>query len=237
HRTVVAGVLAYSLVGVFTGIGRGVLIVYPAVFLCFGWQHRLHHRRWFAAAAALALLLAATGSVALFLETGPITVDSPLYVYSTFTSGDAAVATRGREVANFVANLERRHSVLQGIGLGNKWFEYLEQPPDLGAFPRQEWGSRWHLGVHVPFLRLVLDFGLVGGGLVLAAFAVSFVSSTRMLRSRSVDGASRAFVLASWAVVGYQLSVNNLSGPKTNLIAGVLLGAVAGILHQSGEQA
>jgi O-antigen ligase len=158
---------------------------------------------------------------------------SPFYVYTTFSSRDLSVSTRGVELLNFASNLYERKALLLGIGLGNKWFSYWPQPEeDLGAFPPPEWGSDWHLGMHVPLLRLTLDFGLLGLGAVLALFAACFLSTMRALRSGGFDGVARAFMLSSWAVIAYQITVNNLSGPKTNLIAGVLLGVVAGILSE-----
>ncbi len=233
QKAVVAAVLLHSLSGVYTGIGRGVILVYPVVFCYFAWYHGIFRRRWFAAAVASTALLGALGASYILLNAKRIRTESPLYIYLTFTSREAAVATRGRELTNFAGNLYYRGALLQGIGLGNKWYEFWPQPPDLGAFPRQEWDSRWHLGMHMPFLRLMLDFGLVGTAVVLTLFGAAFFSTMRALRSRGFDGPSKAFMLASWAVIGYQLSINNLASPKMNLFAGALLGAVAGMLHEA----
>jgi hypothetical protein len=236
-RVAAAGLLGYSLLGVFTGIGRGVLVVYPLCFAFLAWHYRVLRRRWFAAAVGIgAAGLVGLGSYVL-LHSRAMEMESPLYIYTTFTSREAAVATRGQEATNFAANLYHRNALLTGIGVGNKWYEYVRQPPDLGAFPASEWDSPWHLGMHLPFVRILLDFGLLGGGVLIALFAAAFLASLRALRTREFDGPTRALVVAAWIVVGYQLVVNNLAGPKTNLIAGVLLGAIAGILHDSREKA
>jgi hypothetical protein len=234
QRALLAAVLTYSLYGVFTGVGRGVVIVYPAVFVYLAWYFRLFQRRWFVACVASGLVLVTVAGSYVLLNADRIGMRSPLYIYTTFRSRETAVATRGQEVGNFVANLYQRNALLLGIGLGNKWYEFLEQPKeDLGAFPQEERGSDWHLGMHVPFLRLGLDFGIAGTVLVLTLFGACFLSTMRALRSGRFDGVTSAFMLSSWAVIGYQVSVNNLSGPKTNLLAGLLLGAVAGMLGES----
>ncbi len=240
QRALLTVVLGYSLYGVFFGVGKGVLIVYPGVFVYFAWYYRAFHRRWFVAGLASALVLVTIVGGYVIFNAARIGSESPFYVYTTFSSSDISLSTRGFELLNFAANLYHRQALLLGIGLGNKWYEFWEQPgADLGAFPQQEWGSGWHLGMHVPFLRLVLDFGVVGTAVVLILFGAGFLSTMKALRSGRFDGVTRAFMLSSWAVMGYQVAVNNLSGPKTNLVAGLLLGALAGILDEpaSPEQA
>ena len=233
QKALVLAVVAYSLYGVFSGVGKGVLVVYPAVFFYFAWHYRFFTRRWFVAGLASLLVLVTGLGAYVVLNADRFDPASPFYVYTTFSSRDLSVSTRGVELLNFASNLYERKALLLGIGLGNKWFSYWPQPEeDLGAFPPPEWGSDWHLGMHVPLLRLTLDFGLLGLGAVLALFAACFLSTMRALRSGGFDGVARAFMLSSWAVIGYQITVNNLSGPKTNLLAGVLLGVVAGILSE-----
>ena len=233
QKALLAVVLVYSLYGVFFGVGRGLLIVYPGVFAYFAWYYRAFHRRWFVAGLTSALVLVTILGGYVLFNVARIGSESPFYVYTTFSSSDLSLSTRGFELLNFAGNLYHRHALLQGIGLGNKWYEFVAQPgEDLGAFPQPEWGSGWHLGVHVPFLRLVLDFGIVLTALLLILFGACFLSTMKALRSGRFDGVTRAFMLSSWAVIGYQLVVNNLSGPKTNLLAGLLLGALAGMLGE-----
>jgi O-antigen ligase len=233
QRALLLAVVTYSLYDVFSGVGKGVLIVYPGVLVYFAWYFRFFRRRWFVAGVAGLLALVTGLGAYVAVNAGRFDPGSPFYVYTTFTSRDLSVSTRTLELLNLGSNLYERKALLLGIGLGNKWFSYWPQPAeDLGAFPREEWGSDWHLGMHVPLLRLVLDFGVLGTGVLLALFGACFLSTMRALRSGRLDGVTRAFVLSSWAVIGYQVTVNNLSGPKTNLLAGVLLGVVAGLLSE-----
>ena len=89
----------------------------------------------------------------------------------------------------------------------------------------------WHLGVHVPLLRLGYDFGLVGLALLLAFFGARFFRSLRFLGRGSVRPVTRAFVQAALLAVGYELFVNNLGLPKTNLVVGVLLASLQGLIE------
>jgi hypothetical protein len=240
QKALLTAVLVHSLYGVFFGVGKGVLIVYPGVFFYFAWYYGFFHRRWFVAGLASALVLVTILGGYILLNVARIGSESPFYVYTTFSSSDLSLATRGWELMNFASNLYHRKALLLGIGLGNKWYEFWAPPgKDLGAFPPGEWGSDWHLGMHVPFLRLLLDFGILGTALVLIFFGACFLSTMKALRSGRFDRVTGSFMLSSWAVIGYQVSVNNLSGPKTNLFAGLLLGALAGILGEpaSAEQA
>lgn len=234
QRSLLAAVVTYSLYSVFSGVGKGVLIVYPAVFVFFAWHYRFFHRRWFVAGLAGLLALAAGLGTYVVVNADSFDPASPFYVYTTFTSRDLSVSTRVVEVVNFVLNLYERKALLLGIGLGNKWFAYQPQPDeDLGAFPVQEWGSDWHLGMHVPLLRLTLDFGLLGAAALLLLLGACLLSTMKAMRSGRLDAFTRAFMLSSWAVIGYQVVVNNLSGPKTNLLAGVLLGMLAGLVSEA----
>jgi hypothetical protein len=238
-KALLLGIAIQGLYAAFTGVGRGVLVVYLAVLLYFAWHYRLVYRRWFVTALSGGLVLVATRAAYMLLKSAHTREESPLYVYTTVSTRDLSTATRVRELMNFGGNLYHRHALLLGIGLGNKWYEFWEQPrTDLGAYPREEWASDWHLGMHVPFVRLVLDFGVLGAGAVLVLFGTCFLVTMRAVRAARFDGVARAFMVASWAVIGYQVSINNLSGPKTTLVAGLLLGAVAGILSQpaSAEQ-
>jgi hypothetical protein len=234
QRALLAVVVIYNLYGVFSGVGRGVLFVYPAVLIYLAWYHRLLYRRWFVSALAGALALVTIVGAYFVLNAGRIGEESPLWVYTTLTSREPAVDTRVREVMNFGANLYNRQAFLLGIGMGNKWRAFWPQPAeDLGAFPQEEWQSDWHLGMHVPFLRLGLDFGIVGTALVLILFGACFLATMRVLRTERFDGVTRAFMLSSWAVIGYQVAVNSLAGPKTNLLTGLLFGALAGMLSEA----
>ena len=233
QEALLLAIVVDGLYGALTGVGRGVLVVYLAVLVYFAWHYRLVFRRWFLSVLAGGLVLIAALGAYVLLEVKRPGEDSPLYVYTTFTSRDVSTSTRVREAMNFGANLHHRYAWLSGIGLGNKWYEFWRQPEaDLGAYPPEEWESDWHLGTHVPFVRLVLDFGLLGAGAVLVLFGACFFSSMRAVRSGRLDAVARAFVVSSWAVIGYHVSINNLSGPKATLVAGLLLGAVAGLLGE-----
>jgi hypothetical protein len=222
--------IAYSLYGAFTGIGKAVLFFYPVFLAYFVWTYRLYRRVWFSATAAL-LFLGAAGLVAyLGVRRPEIEETSPLYIYTTFTSGDPSLSTRRTELANFSQNMNHRRGWLWGIGLGTKWREYVDQPQDLAAYPPQERDLGMHLGVHVPFLRLAYDFGLVGCAFLGVFGLVRFRRFRKAVRNLAWRPATRAFLHAAALTIGYQVAVNNLSGPKTNLVAGVLLAALHGAL-------
>ena len=233
HRIALLSLIAYVLYSTFTGIGKTALFVYPAYLAYFFFHYRLYRRPVFVALLGLGVL-ALAGLVAYMARVGPpVEPTSPLYVYTTFRSDDLSVSTRSVEFANFLENLGRRGAWLQGLGLGSKWFEYRDQPPDAAAFPAQERGTPWHLGVHVPLLRLGYDFGLIGLVILLAFFAGRFVAAERFLGRSVLRPSTRAFVQAAFVAIGYELFVHNLGVPKTNLLVGVLLGSVRG-LTESG---
>jgi hypothetical protein len=238
QKALLAGIALHGLFSVFTGVGRGVVIVYPVVFAYFAWYYGLLRRRWLVASLAVVLLVVTTAAAYVVLNAGRLGESSGLYIFTTFRPREPAVATRLQESMNFAANLYHRNGVLLGIGLGNKWFEFWPQPlDDLGAFPPQERDSHWHLGMHLPFLRLALDFGLLGTVALLSVLTAFFISTMNALRSGAVDGLTRAFILASWAVIGYHVSMNSLAGPKMNLLTGLLLGTIAGILDTIASDA
>ncbi len=223
--------IAYSLLEVFTGVGKMVLLVYPLVIIYFIWYYRVYRRLLFAPVAVGVLLVGAVLVGYVLENRESIDPLSPLYIYATFHSDDYSTATRMNQIVNFGLNLVRRTAALQGIGIGSKWRMYVPQyPEDYAAYPPAEWGTDWHLGMHVPLLRLGLDFGLLGLT-VLAGIVVNFVRQVRgLLRDSRLKPSTHAFVQSALLVIIYQLVVNNLSGPKTNLIAGFLLGALAGLI-------
>lgn len=223
-------IVLHGLHGALTGVGRGVLAVYLGAFVYFAWHYRIIWRRWFLGVTACGLVLVITLAAWLALREGQTGQESPLYVYTTLSARDTSTFTRIRELMNFGANLYYRHALLLGIGIGNKWYEYWRQPRDLGAYPPEEWDSDWHLGTHVPFARLIFDLGVPGAAAVLVFFLICFLATLRATRSGRFDAITRAFMVSSWTVIGFQVSINNLSGPKTTLFAGLLLGAVAGLL-------
>jgi hypothetical protein len=181
-------------------------------------------------------ILAIVGLVAYMEIARPdIEPTSPLYVYTTFTSEDVSVSTRRTQVKNFEANMSRRYAWLQGIGLGTKWYEYYDQPPDYAAFPESEWDLPWHFGVHIPFARIAYDFGLPGLFLLLGFLAWRFRESLRFIRRAPVDPSTRAYVQSAWLVIAYQVGIHNLSTPKANLLAGVLLASVEGLRHAAAR--
>lgn len=228
-RLALAIAIAYTLYSAFTGIGKAVLFLYPVFLAYFAWSYRLYRRPWFAISASFFALALAGLAAYLVVQRPRIEETSPLYVYATFTSEDQSVSTRKMELVNFVENMRNRGAWLQGIGIGTKWREYQEQPLDLAAFPPQEQGLGWHLGVHVPFLRLAYDFGVVGSGLLVAFGLSRFRGSRRQTKRTPLHPMTRAFIHAAWLTIAYQVAVNNLSGPKTNLFAGILLAALAGL--------
>ena len=236
YRLAVLVIVGWSVWSVVTGVGKGPVFVVASSLIYLAISYRLHRRPWMVA-SAIVLAAAAAGAVLWFLTVRPmIEPGSPLYVYTTFRADDGSVATRAAELRNLTANLDRRNGWLWGIGLGNRWYEYVEQPEDPGAFQEHEQGQPWHLGMHVPLARLVLDFGLVGLGLLLAVLAVRFRRSWRLLRRGDLNATTRACIHAAGLAVAYELVVSSLSVPKGALLAGILLGALAGLerAHRGG---
>jgi len=234
-RALLLAAIAYSVYDSFTGTGKAILLIYPVVFAFFAWRYRLYRRLWFVLVTG-AGILAILGLVAYMEIARPdIEPTSPLYVYTTFTSEDVSVSTRRTQVKNFEANMSRRYAWLQGIGLGTKWYEYYDQPPDYAAFPESEWDLPWHFGVHIPFARIAYDFGLPGLLLLLAFLAWRFRASLRFIRTAPVDPSTRAYVQSAWLVIAYQVGIHNLSTPKANLLAGVLLASVEGLRHAAAR--
>jgi hypothetical protein len=230
QRILLFAMIAYTFYSTFTGIGKAILVVYPAYLVYFFFHYRLYRKAVVVGALALGLL-ALVGLVGYLAVVNPvIEPSSPLYIYTTFTSDDPSVSTRRSELVNFRENLSRRGGWLLGIGLGVKWFEYYDQPPDLGAFPEAERGLPWHLGVHVPLVRLAYDFGPFGLALLLAFFGQRFLRSVRSLRSAWLQPSTRAFVQAGWLAVAYEIFINNLGVPKGILLVGVLFGCMRGLL-------
>ena len=230
QKVPVFGALAYGLYQVFTGVGKTLLVVYPAVLAYIVWSYRLHLRRVFwTAGAVIAAILFAGFAIAVW-TTGEVRIRSPLYVYTTFNMEDLSVATRIGQAENFALNLYERGAVLQGIGIGRKWYTYVPVPEDRAAYPAAEWQSRWHLGAHVPLLRLGLDFGLGGLAVIGILILLVFREGRRFLVSASVTPAARAFIQAALLVLAFQVVINSLIGPKTNLLAGFLLGAISGAI-------
>jgi hypothetical protein len=236
-RVAAVVIVAWAVWSVATGVGKGPVFVVAFSFLYLAVSYRLHRRPWFLA-SAVALAAAVAGLVFWFLAALPtIERGSPLFLYTTFRADDGSVSTRLAEVRNIAANLDRRNGWLWGIGLGNRWYEYVEQPEDLGAFPEHEQGQPWHLGTHVPLGRLVFDFGPLGLGLLLAVFGVRFWRSRRLLGRSSTPAITCACIHAAWLAIAYELLVNSLSIPKGALFAGILLGALAGVERLSRETA
>jgi hypothetical protein len=229
-RIILIGLIAYTFYSTFTGIGKAILVVYPAYLVYFFFHYRLYRNVTFMGVLLLGLLALAALVRYLVVVNPVIEPSSPLYIYTTFTSDDPSVSTRRSELVNFRENLSRRGGWLLGIGLGVKWFEYYDQPPDLGAFPESERGLPWHLGVHVPLVRLAYDFGPFGLALLLAFFGQRFLRSVRSLRSASLQPSTRAFVQAGWLVLAYEIFINNLGVPKGILLVGVLFGCMRGLL-------
>lgn len=233
ERLLVVSGIAWTLHQTLTGVGKTLLFVYPAVLLYFAWHHRLHRRRFVPALAALGGLAAAAGWVAVASRPAPLAPAPRLEDYGAVVMQDLSVATRVLQTWNFAANLYERSALLQGIGVGSKWYEYAPQPFDFAAYPPAEQGTSWHLGMHTPLLRVGLDFGLAGLAVVLGLFALVFQNARAALRAGTLAPATRAFVQASLLAIAFQLTVNNLAGPKTNLLAGCLLGALGGLLDHA----
>lgn len=229
-RIVLLALIAYTFYSTFTGIGKAILVVYPAYLVYFFFHYRLYRNSAVVGVLLLGLLALAALVGYLVVVNPPIEATSPLFIYTTFTSDDPSVSTRRAELENVRENLSRRGGWLRGIGLGTKWFEYYDQPPDLGAYPESERGIPWHLGVHVPLARLAYDFGLLGLVLLLGFFGVRFLGSLRSLRSIRLQPSTRAFVQAAWLAIGYELFINNLGVPKGTLLVGVLLGCLRGLM-------
>lgn len=229
RRVGVSGIIVYLIWTVATGVGKGPLFVVAA---CLGYLavfYRLWGKRWFAVLSLLAISGFAALTVWLIVARPRVEPGSPLYVYTTFQADDASVSTRRAEVRNLAENLTRRGGWLWGIGLGARWFEYTDQPPDLGAFPEHEQGILWHLGMHFPLARVALDFGVLGMGLLLVILAVRLSRSWRLLRRADLTATTRAFLHGAWMTIGFELIVNSFSAPKGVLLAGVLLGVVTAL--------
>lgn len=236
RRALLLGAIAYSIYDSFTGTGKAILLIYPVVFAFFAWRYRLYRRLWFVLVCGAGVL--AIGSLVAYMEIARPDIEptSPLYVYTTFTSEDVSVSTRRTQVRNFEANMSNRHAWLQGIGLGTKWYEYYDQPPDYAAFPESEWDLPWHFGVHIPFARLAYDFGIPGLLLLLGFLTWRFRRSLRFLRTTRVDASTSAYVQAAWLVIAYQVGIHNLATPKANLLAAVLLASVEGLVHTASRR-
>ena len=131
-----------------------------------------------------------------------------------------------------MANIYNRSALVQGIGLGSRWYEYVPQPFDPAAYPPSEHGTSWHLGMHVPLLRLGLDFGIAGLGLGFALCLVAFRQVRMLMGTAALSPATQAFVQACLLAIAFQVTVNNLAGPKTNLLAGFLIGALSGLVDR-----
>jgi hypothetical protein len=229
-RILVVLAIVYSLYDIFTGVGKATIFLVPMALLYFFWYYRLYrHPMYVLPVVALGAIVPL---VFIYLAGNRFQVDesSPVFVYTTFSVDDPSVSTRSGEVINTITTLIERNALLQGIGLGARWYEYVQQPDDLGAYPQQEQGARWHLGVHVPLLRTALDFGFVGLLVLFTVFFMCYSRTLRMLRYGGLGAVTNAFVQAAWLVVIYELLVNNLSVPKPNLLAGFLLGAVSGLV-------
>ena len=228
----IAGAL-FSLYSVFTSSSKTLVALYPVALTYLAWYYRLYERRWFWPVVASG---AATATIyVLFASNLAATVQDPtsaLYVYSTFVNPeDFSTATRLNQVLNFVPNMLDRGAVLQGIGVGSRWHEYIPQfPEDPGAYPPHESGTGWHLGVHVPMLRIFLDFGIVGASVFLYAFWRMLRTAVQGLRVIELRASTRACVHPALMLIVYQLLVLNLAVPKTNFFAGFLLGATSGLL-------
>src|SRR5262245_43938952 len=77
-RVLVLSALAYGLYQIFTGVGKTLLFVYPAVFAYLVWWYRLHFRRAFRTAVpALAGVLFAVFAIGVW-NAGEIRKSSPL---------------------------------------------------------------------------------------------------------------------------------------------------------------
>lgn len=230
-RAALAAVIAYSFYDAMTGIGKAALLIYPLALLYFVWQYRLYRRLWFWGIAGAVLVAVVALAAVIWFQAISIEAGSRLFVYKTFTATDSSVSTRAAEVVNTGKNLSRNFQWLTGLGLGTRWYEYQEQPPDLGAFPEQEQGVSYHYGIHIPFARLLFDLGVPAFLLLLALFYRRFTTSVRTAR-RSLDPLFAPFVHAAWLTVAYQVSINNLSVPKPNILVGALLA----VLFQAAQR-
>ena len=230
QRVTVVGSIAYCLIVIFTGTSKGPLIIFPLYFGYIAWYYHLYRKRWVIVTGVILGLSVVLLAGLTLQSSGAVDQSSPLYVYTTFNAEDTSVLTRGIELLNFGNNMVQRNAFLQGIGIGNKWYEYVPQPPDGGAWPKIEQGTSWHFGMHVLLLRLILNFGLVGLGVFAYLFLTCFKTTLRYLRRSEWQPLTNAFVQASWLVISYQVIMNSLGGPKTNLITGFLLGTISGLL-------
>lgn len=227
--------ISYALYWAFTSSSKTLIALYPLALLYFAWHYRLYRRTWFLPVVIVSGTLAIIALLA-FTNLATIIRDpsSALYVYSTFANpDDPSIATRVNQLVNFLPNLYFRGAFIQGIGLGHRWHEFIPQfPEDTGAYPSSELGTGWHLGVHVPLLRIFLDFGLLGGIILLLCIWRILARANAALRDGILSPLTRACVQAAIMVIFFQVVVNNLFAPKTNLLIGVLIGATSGLLDQ-----
>jgi O-antigen ligase len=154
-------------------------------------------------------------------------------VYSALLNpvNDPSTATRIVESINFFENLYERNAFLQGIGLGGRWYEFTPQPEDPGAYPLLERLAGSHLGVHVPLLRLIFDFGFIGFVIFTVLILKCYKEIRVILRSERAQPAMKAFIHASWLVIVFVVFINNLAVPKMSLLAGVLFGVLAALVE------
>jgi len=224
----------YQLFNLSTSVFTTRTIIVFGTLVYLGWHYRLHRRReWMiSGVAVLVLVLAVAFSQVLMGLASPKhwVARSPLRV---IRADNLSVATRVMEMQNVFANLVNRLALLQGLGLGRKWYEFYPQPNDPGAWPPEEQGARWHLGVHVPILDMLLMFGLMGTTTVLGLLLRTVLFYRKILLE-----------MTNWQIrvmgqiallLGVITFIFDLNVPKVNIYTGVMwgiLGAIAPLLTQ-----
>ena len=237
QRVLAGAAIVYSLFDVFGGTGKLLIILYPMVVLYMGWWYRITKRAWFVLAAPIVLLTIIVGATYFFQTVDIYDPTSSFYVYAALLNplNDTSSSTRIVELRNFFQNIFYRNAYLQGIGLGSRWYEYTVQPVDAGAYPIFERISGTHLGIHVPLLRLILDFGLIGFVFFSRSMYKCFNEVKGLIRSDRVQESTKAFIHSSWLIIVYIVFFNNLTVPKMNLLGGILLGVLACLVEHERD--
>jgi uncharacterized protein (DUF486 family) len=220
--------LCAAVYGFFATIASGSLtavVLYP-ILLAAMWAYYKTFRSPALLTGVLVGAAAAAVGILFVLVAG---AESSGSVLRQFTSHSQSVDTREVEVLNLASNLLERGAPEFGIGLGSKWHEDVPQPPDDGAWPPEEIGSTWHIGMHSPGERTLLDFGVLGLFMIWGSFWLAFRHSQKVMKIRAKNPLTMTFACGIWAAITFPMVVGDLTGAKATLLCGLLLGIMLGL--------
>lgn len=162
-------------------------------------------------------------------------------LWLTFMSGGgvasrmAGVDDRRQEIANVRANLDKYGGWVFGLGLGRRWERLLPQINLYsGAGFGEDKGHVWIFPLHVYFLPNLLQQGLFGLALLLAALVVLLHAFWRYARQPVVGGREEMLNRALLAAVLAGLLVSLLyyfAYPNAGVFSGALLAVVDGFMR------